>query len=110
MIEQYQLPLFLLNTLLVLLNASLGYHMAPRLLAGVDDPEIAVSGIRSIRGLLPAIVALYMFFNCLGYFQARSAYLLAVTALVFADLALQLVLRNKAKARRADNGEGKEEP
>ena len=103
--DQFHLPLFLLNTLLVLLNASLGYHMAPRLLAGVDDPENATAGIRSIRGLLPAIVALYMFFNCLGYFQARSSYLLSVSVLVLADLALQLVLRRKARGTETDEGE-----
>ena len=105
MTVEFHLPLFLLNSLLILLNASLGYHMAPRLLAGVEDPDTSAAGIRSIRGLLPAIVALYMFFNCLGYFQARSSYLVTVSCLVFVDLALQLVLRRKARGTETDNGE-----
>ena len=103
--EQFHLPLFILNTLMVLLDASFGYHLAPRLLAGVDDPEAADAGVRTTRRLLPFIVALYMFFNCLGYFQSRTPILLAVTALLLLDLALQLLLRR----RRGGRGEDEEE-
>ena len=104
--ENFLLPLFLLNTLMVLLDASLGYHLVPHLLAGVDDPEAADAGVRTTRRLLPFIVALYMFFNCLGYFQARTPILLAVAALLLLDLALQLLLRRK---RGGGEDEGDEE-
>lgn len=99
------LPLFLLNIPVILLNASLGWFMAPRLVSAVEDPEIAGAGIRGVRKLLPGIVALYMFFNCLGYFQERLSYLLAVSGLVLADLALQLVLRRRTAGNSSDSGE-----
>ncbi|BCS55688.1 hypothetical protein [Geobacter sp. SVR] len=105
--DQFHLPLFLLNTLLVLLDASLGFFLAPRLLSlfNPDDPEAGASVARSTRRLLPAIVALYMFFNCLGYFQARPAYLLTVCGLILTDLALQLLLRRKARRFETDQGD-----
>jgi len=43
------------------------------------------------------VVALYMFFNCLGYFQGRTVCLLAVSGLLLVDLALQLWLRRKRR-------------
>jgi len=96
-VEQYHLPIFIINTVLVLVATAIGYHLAPRLLAGMDEPEAVEAGVRTTRFLLPAVVALYMFFNCLGYFQGRTAYLLSVSALVLVDLALQLWLRRKRR-------------
>ena len=80
--EQYYLAIFIFNTLMVLADTALGYHLAPRLLAGMDEPEAVESGVRTTRGLLPVVVALYMFFNCLGYFQGRTTWLLAVSGLL----------------------------
>ena len=93
--EQYHLLIFIFNTLMVLADTALGYQLAPRLLAGMDEPEAVEAGVRTTRGMLPVVVALYMFFNCLGYFQGRTACLLAVSGLVLVDLALQLWLRRK---------------
>ena len=95
--EQYHLPIFICNTLAVLGVTALGYHLAPRLLAGMDEPEAVETGVRTTRGLLPVVVALYMFFNCLGYFQGRTTYLLAVSALLLVDLVLQLLIRRKRR-------------
>jgi hypothetical protein len=47
-----------------------------------------------------------MFFNCLGYFQGRTTYLLAVSALVLVDMALQLWLRNKRRNPGPDDEDG----
>ena len=102
---QYHLPIFICNTLLVLGVTSLGYHLAPRLLAGMDEPEAVEAGVRTTRGLLPVVVALYMFFNCLGYFQGRSVYLLAVSGLVLLDLVLQLLIRRKRRDMGSDGQE-----
>lgn len=93
--EKFFLPVFILNIFLVMLDAALGYLSAPQLLAKAGEPEIAAVGIRNARRLLPAVVALYMFFNCLGYFQGRSGILFSVTGLVCIDLALQLYLRSR---------------
>jgi hypothetical protein len=92
-LESFSLQLFLVNIILVLLDAAFGYHLIPHLMARAGDPETASAGVRASRGLLPVIVALYMFFNCLGYFQARPNILITVTCLVLIDLALQIWLR-----------------
>jgi len=107
-VEQYHLPIFIFNTLMVLADTALGYHLAPRLLAGMDEPEAVEAGVRTTRGLLPVVVALYMFFNCLGYFQGRTTWLLAVSALLLVDLALQLWLRRKRLGRGLDDREDDE--
>ena len=100
--EQYHLPIFIFNTLMVLADTALGYHLAPRLLAGMDEPEAVEAGVRTTRGLLPVVVALYMFFNCLGYFQGRTIYLLTVSGLLLVDMALQLWLRRKRRGMGLD--------
>jgi len=96
-VEQYHLVIFIFNTLMVLVATALGYHLAPRLLSGMDDPEAVEAGVRTTRGLLPVVVALYMFFNCLGYFQGRTGYLLSVSGLVLGDMALQLLIHHKRR-------------
>jgi hypothetical protein len=82
---------------MVLVVTSLGYHLAPLLMTGMDEPEAIESGVRTTRKMLPVVVALYMFFNCLGYFQGRTGYLLAVSGLIMVDLALQLLIRHKRR-------------
>jgi hypothetical protein len=103
-VEQYHLPIFICNTVMVLVVTALGYHLAPRLLSGMDEPEAVETGVRTTRNLLPLVVALYMFFNCLGYFEGRTTYLLGVSGLVLLDLALQLLMRRKRR------GAGSAEP
>ncbi|MBI5483612.1 MAG: hypothetical protein HY888_04010 [Deltaproteobacteria bacterium] len=105
--EQYQLFIFVANIPLILIDAALGYHMAPRLLSGYEE-ELAQSVLQSTRSLLAAVVALYMFCNCLGYFQGNTLYLLIVTGLVLGDMGLQywLVRRNDArKGNGPDKGD-----
>ena len=107
--EQYHLPIFIINTVLVLVDTALGYHLAPRLLAGMDEPEAIETGVRTTRSLLPVVVALYMFFNCLGYFQGRTVYLLSVSGLVLVDMVLQLLLRRKRRGVGSVDDEGENE-
>lgn len=92
------LALFILNLLLVLLDASLGYHLAPRLLQmpDLDEPEQQESAVKTVRGMLTLLVVLYMFFNCLGYFRNNSGLLLIVTAMIVFDLGGQFYLRRRA--------------
>ena len=106
--EQYHLPVFIFNIVLVLADAALGYHFAPRLLARMGEPEAIESGVRATRRILPFIVGLYMFFNCLGYFQGRTVYLYTVSGLVLADIALQFVLRRKKQSVGPDEEESEE--
>lgn len=99
MLEQLDLlllPLFVLNILLVLVDASVGYHLAPLLFrAGGGAPEAAENGVRNVRRLLTGVVVLYMFFNCLAYFRYNGPLLLLVTMLVLFDLAGQLYVRHR---------------
>lgn len=96
--ELFLLSLFVLNILLILLDASLGYHLAPRLLllSGQDDPELRESAVRSVRGMLTLLVALYMFLNCLGYFRGNSMLVLIVTMMIVLDLGGQFYLRRRS--------------
>ena len=105
--EKYHLSIFIFNTLMVLGVTSLGYHLAPQLLSGVDEPEAVEAGVRTTRGLLPLVVTLYMFFNCLGYFEGRTVYLLGVSGLVLVDFALQLLIRHKR--RSTDNPDSQDD-
>ena len=101
----FMLPLFLLNTLLIIVDASLGYHLAPRLLKGLCDPETAEQGLRPTRAMLSAVVALSMFFNCRGYFLSEPFWLLAVLVLVLADMLLQNWLVRRSSAPRHPAGD-----
>lgn len=91
--------LFTLNIMLIVLDASLGYHLAPELLRlpDAEDPALRETAIRTVRRMLTLLVTLYMFFNCLGYFNGSRPLLLVVTALVVSDLAGQLYLRRRSR-------------
>lgn len=98
-----QLPLFALNIFLVLLDASVGYHLAPLLYrASGGDPEVAEAGSRGVRKLLAAVVTLYMFFNCLAFFRQNDPLLVLVTAMILFDLGGQLYIRHRSK-KHADH-------
>ena len=99
------LPLFLLNTLLIIIDASFGYHLAPRLLRGLGDPETSGQAVGLTRALLSAVVALYMYINCRGYYQDRPSFLLAVLVLVLADMLLQKWLVSRRSAASGPDGE-----
>jgi len=103
--ENIFIPVFVLNTLLVLVDASLGYYLAPllyRVTGGTE--EEAESGIRSIRLLLSGVVALYMFFNCMAYFRNNSKLLLIVSVLVLFDLGSQLYIRFRYRHNDGSRG------
>jgi len=103
--DSLMLPLFLFNTLLIIIDASIGYHLAPRLLQGLGDPETASPAVGPTRALLAAVVALYMFFNCRGYYHDRPAFLLVVLMLVAADMLLQKWLLHRKSASIEPGGE-----
>jgi hypothetical protein len=49
-----------------------------------------------------------MFFNCLGYFEGQTPYLLGVSGLILVDLVLQLLLRRKRQGTESDDQEDEE--
>jgi len=96
--ETYLLPVFAVNFLLILVDASVGYHLAPLLFrASGGEPETAEAGVGNVRRLLTGVVTLYMFFNCLAYFRHNGPLLLIVTALILLDLGGQLYVRHRSR-------------
>lgn len=96
--ESLLLPLFIANILLVLVDASVGYHLAPLLFqAAGGDPADAESGVGGVRKLLTGVVLLYMFFNCFAFFRYNGPLLLLVTVLVLFDLGGQLYIRHRSR-------------
>lgn len=98
------LVVFIFNIILTLLDASLGYHLAPHLLRlaprdGTDDQEAFV---RSIRRMLTGVVMLYTFFNCLAYFRQDNTLMAVVTLLILLDLGGQLYVRYRARRQGGD--------
>jgi len=95
LMERYILHIFVLNWVLVIADAAMGYHVAP-LLVGMreePDPEAVDRGAQSIRRLLAFVVALYMFFNCLAYFRGNVLLLLLVSGIIMLDIVFQLMLK-----------------
>jgi hypothetical protein len=85
------------NILLVLVDASVGYHLAPLLFrAGGGEPETAESGVGNVRKLLTGVVAALYVFQLLWHFSGYNGpLLLLVTALVLLDLGGQLYVRHR---------------
>ncbi len=99
--ERYLIAIFVGNFLLVLVDASLGYHLAPRLIRpGATDPETAARLTGGLRRLLSCVVALYMFFNCFAYFQGNSVLILVVGGIILLDIAVQLAVRWRIRGTR----------
>jgi hypothetical protein len=92
--DRYLLPLFIANGVLVLVDASLGYHVAPLLVrrqtAASGEEPLSAAGVRR---LLAVMVALYMFLSCLAYFHGHGLFLLVITGIVVVDIIAQLVIR-----------------
>lgn len=101
--DQFLLPLFIVNCLMILVDASLGYHFTPQLLSGIENNEAMESGIKTTRQLLSVVVTIYMFFNCFGYFQRRPSYLFAVSGLIVMDLAIQYFMHRKRRGTDDDS-------
>ena len=91
------LTFFILNWLLIIGDASLGYFVLPILLR--PDPSGDSSGegttVGGMRRLLTVMVILYMLVNCYAFFRQNSTLLYIVTVLVALDVIVQLVVRQR---------------
>lgn len=104
------LPCFILNFLLIMLDASVGYNLAPLLFSATGgSPDESEGGVRSIRRLLTGVVMLYMFFNCWAYFNYMASLLLIVTLVVLFDLGGQLYVRYRFRQQKDDLTDHNEE-
>ncbi len=99
--ERYLFAIFAGNFILVLVDATLGYHLAPRLIRpGATDPETVARLTGGLRRLLSCVVALYMFFNCFAYFRGNVVLILVVGGVIFLDIAVQLAVRWKLRGAK----------
>lgn len=94
--------IFALNVALTLVDAAIGYYAAPALtrIAGMDGPD-AEGTVPHVRRLLAAVVALYMFFNCLAFFGQKQWLLFFVSAVLAVDIAAQLIICRKMSSRNS---------
>jgi hypothetical protein len=91
--------IFILNFMLVIGDAAVGYHLAPLLsrITGGEEAD-AERGTAVIRRCLSGVVALYMFCNCFAYFRREPLFILLVTGFVVADIFCQLLLGRKLRS------------
>ena len=94
--KSYLLLLSIANGLLVIVDASIGYRVVPLLLARrlpeIDDPDAEVRMTTTVRRMLAAMVAMYMFCTCYAYTRREPYFLLVVTGIILLDIAVQAVL------------------
>jgi hypothetical protein len=91
--ENYLLPVFIVNFLLVLCDASLGYFIVPYLIRRTArDADEARKASRSAPLLLAVAVAVYMFFNCFAFNRQSLLLLLVVAGIILVDVIGQIVV------------------
>jgi hypothetical protein len=99
-LERYLTAIFIGNFLLVLIDATLGYHLVPRLIRpGATDPATVARLTGGMRRLLSCVVALYMFFNCFAYYRGNVVGILVVGGVILLDIGVQLVVRWRLRAK-----------
>lgn len=98
--DHYFTYIFVGNIFLIFIDATIGYHAAPAiaLLAGGEE-EGAQRALHGVRKLLAWVVALYMFFNCLAFFDQISWLLYFTTAVLAVDIAAQTIILRKMRGR-----------
>ncbi len=111
--ERYLIPLFIANTLLTIVDASVGYRVVPHLLARrfeaahdgddeVDDPAAPARRAQAVRRLLAGMVAMYMFCSCYAYTRREPLILAIITGILLLDITIQgfLYLRRRRGGER----------
>ncbi|HET6420297.1 MAG TPA: hypothetical protein VFG19_09085 [Geobacteraceae bacterium] len=97
--KPYLLLIFILNIVLGLCDASLGYHLAPLLgRRNAEDEEEAERTTSAMQKLLSVVVAVYVFLDCLAYFRGSLVFILVVTGIIVLDMIGQMVVRHKLRS------------
>jgi hypothetical protein len=88
--------LLAVNLFLTLVDASVGYHVAPLLVSSeAPDDGSAQQAARWVRRLLAGVVALYAFLSCFAYFQGQPLFLAGITAVILLDIGSQIFIRRR---------------
>lgn len=96
--DAYLSYIFISNIFLTFIDATIGYCAAPTLARiSASDEEGIEWATQGVRKLLAGVVALYMFFNCLAYFNARTTLLLIVTSVIILDIVCQLMVSRRLR-------------
>ena len=99
--DAYLPYIFISNIFLTFIDATIGYHAAPTLARlGASDEAGTEWAIRGVRKVLAAVVALYMYFNCLAFFDNKPSLLFIVTGVIVVDIVAQLVVSGKMRSRK----------
>jgi len=99
------LAFFILNWLLILGDASLGYFILPLALPPNPAGSSEVGGddgatVGGMRRLLAVMVLLYMLANCFAYYRGHATLLYVVTLIVALDIVAQIVFRRRRVRQR----------
>lgn len=92
---------FIVNWVLIIIDASLGYFVLPVLLSRVPVKSDSEPGhendavVAKMRRLLTFMVLLYMLVNCYAFFESQEILLYIVTALIVMDIIVQLAVGKK---------------
>lgn len=100
------LACFILNLLLIIIDAALGYFVLPLVLpappgelfeegAGEEGERAGGRAIDGMRRLLSVMVLLYMLVNCYAYYRGHPIVLYIVTGFVILDIIVQLMVRSR---------------
>jgi hypothetical protein len=103
--EEILLAFFIINWLLVIVDASLGYFLMPMVIPR-NSPDVVTgsdeghsAAVVGMRRLLTIMVVLYMTVNCYAYYQKHATLLYVITGIVLVDIIAQLALRRHRTRR-----------
>lgn len=92
---------FICNIFLTFLDATIGYYAAPTLARiGASDEAGVEWATQGVRKLLAGVVALYMFFNCMAYFNQKTLLLMIVTSVIVLDIVCQMAVSRKLRGHQ----------
>jgi hypothetical protein len=92
--------LFVVNLLLTLMDASVGYHLAPVLVRmRLDEEGEPMVQPRTLRSFLGVVVALFTFVNCSGYYRGSMILLQVLAVAILLDMAIMLLLWRRIAGR-----------
>jgi len=93
--------LFVVNLLLTLADASLGYHLAPVLVSmRLDEEGEPFVPPQSLRRFLGVVVGLFTLLNCIGYFGENRVLLMVLTAAILLDMVIMVVICRRIVKRK----------
>lgn len=93
--------LFVVNLLLTIGDASLGYYLAPVLVSmRLDEEGHPFVQPQSLRRFLGVVVGLFTFLNCIGYYGDNRMLLLVLMLAILLDMVIMMFLCRQIRKRQ----------